>query len=115
MTASKTASKNVKAVTDGNFEQEVVQSSQLALVDFWAAWCGPCQLLGPTIEEIADEFVGQLKVCKMDVDENQSVPSQFQIRGIPTVLLFKDGKLVDQMVGNQPKATLVSAIQKHLG
>ena len=108
------ASKNVLAATDTNFESDVVQSPQLALVDFWAEWCGPCRMLGPTIDAIAEEFAGKMRVFKMNVDENPSTPTRFHIRGIPTLLLFKEGKLVDQLVGNQPKDTIVQTIQKHL-
>ena len=100
--------------TDGNFESEVMKSSQLAIVDFWAEWCGPCRLLGPTIEKIADEFSGQMKVYKMNVDENPATPSRFHIRGIPTVIFFKNGQVVDQLVGNHPRETIVQTIQKHL-
>ena len=107
-------SKNVGMATDGNFESEVMKSSQLAIVDFWAEWCGPCRLLGPTIEKIADEFSGQMKVYKMNVDENPATPSRFHIRGIPTVIFFKNGQVVDQLVGNHPRETIVQTIQKHL-
>jgi thioredoxin 1 len=100
--------------TDANFENDVVKSPQLALVDFWAEWCGPCRMLGPTIDQIADEFQGKMKVFKMNVDENPATPTRFHIRGIPTVLMFKNGQLVEQLVGNQPKANIVASIQKHL-
>lgn len=108
-------SKNVSNTTDSQFETDVLQSSELALVDFWAEWCGPCRLLAPTLEKLADEFTGKIKVFKMNVDENPQVPVQFNIRGIPTVILFKNGKMVDQLVGNHPKETFVSSINKHLG
>jgi thioredoxin 1 len=107
-------SKNVSAATDSNFETEVVGSQELALVDFWAEWCGPCRQLGPTIEQIADEYAGKVKVYKMNVDENPGTPSRFHIRGIPTVIFFKGGQAVDQLVGNHPKDTIVKTIQKHL-
>lgn len=107
-------SRNILTLTDSQFENEVVKAGQLSLVDFWAEWCGPCRMLGPTIDQIADEFEGKLKVFKMNVDENPATPSRFQIRGIPTVLLFKNGQLVDQLVGNQPKAALVQAVQRQL-
>lgn len=106
-------SKNIHLATDTNFEAEVVKASQLAVIDFWAEWCGPCRLLGPTIEKIADEFEGKIKVFKMNVDENPETPSRFHIRGIPTVLFFKNGQMVDQLVGNHPKETIVQTIQKH--
>lgn len=107
-------SKNIVVAMDGNFDQEVIKSSQLTLVDFWAEWCGPCRMLGPTVEALADEYVGKVKVCKMDVDSNPKTPTQFGIRGIPTMIFFKDGKVVDQLVGNQPKDAIVRTLQKHL-
>ena len=105
---------NVHNVTDANFSAEVVKNSQLTLVDLWAEWCGPCKALGPTIDALADQFAGKMKVCKMNVDENPTTPTQFKIRGIPTLLFFKDGQLVDQLVGNQPKEAIASTIQRHL-
>jgi thioredoxin 1 len=107
-------SQNTLTATDANFDADVLKSSQLALVDFWAEWCGPCRLLGPTISSIADDFQNRVKVYKMNVDENPSTPAKFHIRGIPTVLLFKNGQLVDQLVGNHPKDVIVQAIQKHI-
>jgi thioredoxin 1 len=107
-------SKNVYAATDSNFESDVLQSNQLTIVDFWAEWCGPCRLLGPTIEQVADEYTGKIKVFKMNVDENPTVPTRFHIRGIPTVIFFKGGQVVDQLVGNHPKNTIVQTVQKHL-
>ena len=107
-------SKNVAAVTDQSFQSDVVSAEGLTVVDFWAEWCGPCRMLGPTIESIADEYVGKIKVCKMDVDSNPQVPGQFSIRGIPTVIFFKGGKAVDQLVGNQPRDVITQTIKKHL-
>ncbi|MEK6580322.1 MAG: thioredoxin [Bdellovibrionota bacterium] len=107
--------KNVLATTDGNFDAEVLKASGVSLVDFWAEWCGPCRMLAPTIDAIADEFAGKLKVYKLNVDENPMTPSNYRIRGIPTVLIFKNGQAVDQLVGNNPKEVIVEAIQKHLG
>lgn len=107
-------SKNVLNATDTGFESEIIQSSQLTLVDFWAEWCGPCRQLGPTVAQIADEFAGKIKVFKMNVDENPNTPVRFHIRGIPTVIFFKDGKVVDQIVGNQSKDAITQIIQKHL-
>jgi thioredoxin 1 len=108
------ASANVHTVTDSNFDSEVVKNSQLTLVDLWAEWCGPCKALGPTIDALADQFAGKMKVCKMNVDENPTTPTQFKIRGIPTLLFFKGGKLVDQIIGNQPKDSIANTIQRHL-
>lgn len=107
-------SPHVLEATDSNFATDVLKSSGLSLVDFWAEWCGPCRMLGPTIETIAGEFAGKMKVYKMNVDHNPSTPAQFHIRGIPTVILFKNGQAVDQLVGNQPKDVIVQTIQKHL-
>jgi thioredoxin 1 len=107
-------SKNVFQATDGDFDSQVVQSTQLSIVDFWAEWCGPCRQLGPTIEQIADEYAGKAKIFKLNVDENPATPGQFGIRGIPTVLFFKGGKMVDQLVGNHPKQTIVQMLEKHL-
>jgi thioredoxin 1 len=108
------AGTNTKAATDANFDSDILKSSQLSLVDFWAEWCGPCRMLGPTIDSIADEFTGKLGVYKMNVDENPETPTRYHVRGIPTVILIKNGQVVDQLVGNQPKEVIVQAIQKHL-
>ncbi|NBU21340.1 thioredoxin [bacterium] len=83
-------------------------------MDFWAEWCGPCRLLGPTIDQIADEYTGKVKVFKMNVDENPQTPSRFSIRGIPTILFFRNGKNVGQLVGNHPKATITQTIENIL-
>jgi thioredoxin 1 len=106
--------KNVLVATDSNFDADVMKSSELAVVDFWAEWCGPCRLLGPTIEALADEYAGKVKVFKLNVDENPSIPTRFNIRGIPTVIFFKNGQAVDQLVGNHPKDSIVKTIQAHL-
>jgi thioredoxin 1 len=107
-------SKNVMTATDGNFESDILKANGLALVDFWAEWCAPCRMLAPTIEAIADEMQGKLKVFKMNVDENPGTPTRFHIRGIPTVIFFKNGQPVDQLVGNHPRDVIVQTIQKHL-
>lgn len=107
-------SKNVLTATDSAFDSDVLKGSRLSLVDFWAEWCGPCKMLGPTIDALAEEYVGKVKVFKMNVDENQETPTKFHIRGIPTVILFKDGKAVDQIVGLQSKDAFTQMIQKHL-
>jgi len=101
-------------LTDSNFNDEVINSQLPVLVDFWAVWCGPCRMIGPVVEEIAHEFEGKIKVGKVNVDENQATAATYGIRGIPTLLLFKGGQLVNQVVGVQPKAKLVELINKVL-
>jgi thioredoxin 1 len=101
-------------VTDANFESEVLQSEKPVLVDFWAEWCGPCRMIAPIVEEIAREYNGTLKVGKMDVDANPQVSMQFGIRSIPTLLIFKGGRVVDQVIGAVPKRVLTEKLSKHL-
>lgn len=108
------ASANVKELTDDNFETEVLKSEVPTLVDFWAVWCGPCKQIAPTIDALADEYKGRLKVAKMDVDHHQLVPQRFGIKSIPTLLIFKGGKVVGQLSGAHPRSKLVAEIQKHL-
>jgi thioredoxin 1 len=105
---------NALAVTDQSFDQEVLKAPVPVLVDFWAAWCGPCKQIAPTVEQIAGEYAGKLKVVKLDVDANIEVSTRYGIQGIPTLLLFKGGQVVEKLVGAYPKATLVSRIQSHL-
>ena len=104
-----------EAISDQTFEQEVLKSDIPVLVDFWAVWCQPCLMVAPVLEEIAEEYEGKLKVCKMDVDNNRQVAAQIGISSIPTLLLFKDGKLVESMVGALPKQLITPNIDKHLG
>jgi thioredoxin 1 len=101
-------------VTDGNFGQEIEQGQGLSIVDFWAAWCGPCRMVAPIIEQLAGEYSGRLKVAKLDVDSNQQVSMKYNIRSIPSILFFKDGQHVDTVVGAVPKAMLERKIQEHL-
>lgn len=104
----------VRAVTDQTFAAEVEQSSGLTLIDFWAVWCGPCRMVAPIVEQLADEYEGSLKVLKLDVDSNLQTSTRYNIRNIPTILFFKDGKLVDQVVGAMPKQFLERKVQQHL-
>ncbi len=101
---------NVLKLDAQNFAAEVTSSAVPVLVDFWAPWCGPCKMIGPIVEEIAGEFAGKAKVGKVNVDDNQALASQFGIRGIPTVMVFKGGKVVGSFVGVQPKAELTAAL-----
>jgi len=105
---------STKPVTDQDFETLVLKNQGPVLVDFWAEWCGPCRALGPKLEEISNEMGSKVTVVKMNVDENPGTPSKFGIRGIPTMILFKDGKEMDQIVGNQSKENIVSIISKHI-
>ncbi len=101
-------------ITDGSFQEMVLQSDKPVLVDFWAVWCGPCRMLGPIIEEVAAEFDGKAVVGKVDVDNNQQVSAEYGIRNIPTVLIFKNGEVVDKIVGVAPKETIAAKLNAHL-
>jgi len=101
-------------ITDDQFESEVIKSSTPVLVDFWAEWCGPCKAIAPTLEEIAGDYDGRLKVVKVDVDENRQSATQYGIRSIPSLLLFKDGAEVDRIIGALPKQQLMEKIDSHL-
>lgn len=100
--------------TDSNFQEEALKSSQPVVVDFWAAWCGPCRMIAPIIEELAEQYEGKVKVGKLDVDENQQTAINYGVRSIPTVLFLKDGKVVDQIIGAQNKKNFVEKIDKML-
>ncbi|HKV51997.1 MAG TPA: thioredoxin [Gemmatimonadaceae bacterium] len=104
---------NALAVTDSTFENEIEKHDGLAVVDFWATWCGPCRAIGPVLEQLAVEYVGKAKVAKLDVDANQKTAMRFNVRSIPAILFFKNGKLVDTVIGAVPKAKLASKFQEH--
>jgi len=100
---------------DNNFENEVINSDKLVLVDFWAEWCGPCKMLTPTLEQLSSEYGDKIVVGKVNVDDNQQLASQYGIMSIPTVMIFKDGKIVEQFIGVQPKSVYEGSIKKYLG
>jgi thioredoxin 1 len=104
----------VLEVSDATFDQEVLQSEQPVLVDFWAAWCGPCKALGPTVDALAAAYAGRLKVIKVNVDENGATPSRYGIRGIPALLFFKGGKVADQLVGYVPQDVIEEKVKRLL-
>ena len=106
------ASQFVSDVSDAEFESQVLQSETPVLVDFWAAWCGPCRALAPVVDQVAEEYQGKLKVMKMDVDRNNVTPSRYGIRGIPALLVFKGGQVAEQIVGFVPKAQIDQKLQK---
>lgn len=108
------AGDNIKTITDGNFQSEIADNNGLSMVDFWAAWCGPCRAIAPFVEQIADEYSGRVTVGKLDVDTNQHTAAQFGVRSIPTVLFFRGGKVVDTVVGAVPKQALDRKIQELL-
>ena len=108
------ASDKIQTLTDANFEQTVNHTTQPVLVDFWAEWCGPCRRLAPMVDELANDYDGRVVVGKMNVDENPATPMRFSIRGIPTLLLFKGGQLVEQIVGLADKDSLKKMIERHV-
>lgn len=100
--------------TDQNFEEEVIKSDKPVLIDFWAVWCGPCKIIAPVVEELTGEYEGKIKVGKLDVDENQQVSIKYGVRSIPTLLIFKDGKVKDTIIGAVPKAQIVQKLNAAL-
>ena len=108
------AADNVQTFTDSNFESSVLKADKPVLVDFWAEWCGPCKRLGPTIDQLAGEYAGKLTIGKLNVDDNPDTTVKFQIRGIPAVLLFKGGQVVDQVIGAAPKEDFKKVIDRHI-
>jgi thioredoxin 1 len=108
------ASELIKHVTDASFEGDVLKSDKPVLVDYWAEWCGPCKMIAPILDELSQQYGDKLQIAKMNVDENQAVPGQFGIRGIPTLMLFKDGQLAGTLVGAHPKAKFTAFLDSHL-
>jgi thioredoxin 1 len=100
--------------TDLNFQTEILDSDKVVLVDFWATWCGPCMMLGPVIDELADDYAGKAVIAKLNVDENSTTAAKYGIRSIPSLLLFKNGKVIDQMLGAMPKNTIAKKLDEHI-
>ena len=109
------ASDLIKHVSDASFDADVLKSAEPVLVDYWAAWCGPCKMIAPVLEEVAGDYQGKLTIAKMDVDQNREVPAKFGIRGIPTLMLFKGGQLAATKVGAMSKAQLTEFLDQNLG
>ena len=108
------SSELIKHTSDASFDNDVLQSDKLVLVDYWAEWCGPCKAIAPILDEMSKDYGDRLQVTKMNVDENREVPARYGIRGIPTLMLFKGGELVDTKVGAMPKAQLTAFLERHL-
>lgn len=108
------ASDKIVEVTDHNFDEQVIKRKGLILVDFWAEWCGPCRMVAPILDELAVEYEGQVTIAKLNVDENRQTAARFGIRSIPTILFFKDGAQVEQVIGALPKSALKAKVQQHL-
>ena len=109
---NKPPSENLKILTDADFDNTI--NKGVSLVDFWAEWCGPCKVQGPIINEIADELNGKANICKLDIDKNQKIAQKYGIQSIPTILIFKNGKPVEKLVGVKPKRILMNALQSHI-
>lgn len=107
-------SENIINVSDSNFDSVILKSDMPALVDFWASWCAPCKAIAPIVDEMAAQYNGKIRVAKMNVDDNPATPGKYGVRGIPTLILFKDGKIVDQLVGAVPKSQIKELIDKAL-
>ena len=102
-------------INDSSFDKEVLKSNNLTLVDFWAEWCGPCKMIGPALEEISEEMKDDVRITKLNIDENPATPQKYGVRGIPTIMIFKDGRLIDQKVGSLPKSIINEWIESNLG
>ena len=109
------AGNGIVEVTDSNFDQDVLKSDKPVLVDFWATWCGPCRAIAPIVEDLAREYQGKVKIGKMDVDSNSATPMRYKVTGIPTLLVFKGGQVVEQLVGYKPKEIIAQALDKYVG
>jgi thioredoxin 1 len=114
LTGEKMASDLILEVTDANFDAAVLKAEGPVIVDFWAAWCGPCRALAPVVDEVASQYQGKVTVAKMDVDKNVATPQRYNVRGIPTLLVFKGGQVAEQIVGYVPKETIEKALNKHV-
>ncbi|WP_406676517.1 thioredoxin [Moorella sp. ACPs] len=108
------AAPNIVTLTDANFKEEVLSAQLPVLVDFWAVWCGPCRMIAPLVDELAEEYKGRIKVAKLNVDEYQGLAAEYGIMSIPTLLLFKNGEVVSRLIGYQTKDKLVQVLEKHL-
>jgi len=108
------AGSSTLTLTDQNFEQEVLKADKPVVVDFWAVWCAPCRMVAPAVDAIAEEYLGRVKVGKLNVDENQATPGRYNVRGIPTLLVFKNGQVQEQIVGATSKDNIVKLLEKHL-
>ena len=108
------ASELIKHITDASFESDVLQPGTTVLVDYWAEWCGPCKMIAPILDEVATAYTGKLQIAKMNVDENRDIPAKFGIRGIPTLMLFKDGQLAATKVGAMTKSQMTAFVDQHL-
>ena len=106
------AAENIVTATESNFQQEVLGSTQPVLVDFWAEWCGPCKMIAPLLDELATEYTGRVKIAKVNIDDHQNLAAQFRVSAIPTLLIFKNGQVVEQMVGAKSKRDLKASLDK---
>ena len=106
------ASENIVIATESNFKEQVLSSAQPVLVDFWAEWCGPCKMIAPVLDELATEYGGKIKIAKVNIDENQNLAAQYRVTAIPTLLVFKDGQVLEQMVGAKSKRDLKASLDK---